>query len=129
MREQRIGPQAAPDWARLIAEVVQTGLTHAAIGQRMGAMLTTRMLRAYGDGAQPVHFRGEALISLWCDRLKRDRTALPMIEVVRGHRAVRPKSVDLSPKMLNVQALMEAVRPPVQQVERQGVKRKAKAEA
>lgn len=116
MREQRIGRQSAPHWGKLIEDIVATGMPLADVGKRMGAMLTTRMLRAYVDGAQPVHFRGEALIALWCERLKATREELPLLDVTRGYRAVRPKAVDISPQMRNAQALMEAIKPPVQRV-------------
>jgi len=129
MREQRIKGHSAPAWGQLIEQLVAGGLTHATIGERMGAMLTSRMLRAYADGAQPVHFRGEALIALWCETLKRTREDMPMVAVERGHRAARPKVADLSPKMANVQALVAATRPPQQQVKQQGVKRARKAPA
>lgn len=125
MREQRIKGHAAPAWGVLIEQIVAAGLTHAVIGERMGAMLTSRMLRAYADGAQPVHFRGEALIALWCATLKRAREDMPMLPVERGHRASRPKIADLSPRMANVQALVAAVRPPQQLVKQQGAQRKA----
>lgn len=116
--------QNAPDWGQLISDVVSTGLSHGQIGERMGAMLTTRMLRHYAEGVQPVHFRGEALVLLWCERMELDRTELPMLEVVRGHRAIRPKVIDVSPKMRNAHALLEAIKPPVQRVVKAIVKRK-----
>lgn len=126
-------PQRAPDWGQLIADVVGTGLSHGDIGSRMGAMLTTRMLRHYAEGVQPVHFRGEALIALWCERMKSERAELPTLAVVRGHRAARPKVVDVSPQMRNAQALMEAIKPPVQRlvkaIARKAVPKAAKAKA
>ena len=128
MREQNIGKQQAPDWSRLIEDVIATGMTLAQVGSRMGTMLTTRMLRHYADGVQPVHFRGEALIGLWCDRMKRERDDVPMLEIVRGHRAARPKVVDLSPKMANAALLMQAIKPPVQRAPT-SAKRKAKVVA
>lgn len=124
MREQRIKGHSAPAWGQLIAQLVAGGLSHATIGQRMGAMLTSRMLRAYTDGAQPVHFRGEALIALWCETLKLKREDVPMVAVERGHRAARPKVADLSPRMANVALLTQATRPPQQAVARQGAPRK-----
>lgn len=123
MREQRIRGHSAPAWGLLIEQLVSKGLTHAAISARMGAMLTSRMLRAYADGAQPVHFRGEALIALWCETLKAKREDMPMLAVDRGHRASRPKVADLSPQMANVALLTQATRPPQQAVQHQGAKR------
>jgi hypothetical protein len=116
-------PQMAPDWGRLIAEVVASGLTHADVGIRMGAVLTQRMLRHYAIGVQPLHFRGEALIVLWCERLARARTDLPMVQVQRGHRASR--TVIAGPKL---QSLPDWP-PPVQHTEMQGKKRRKKEPA
>lgn len=98
MRE-RLSTPIVVDWSALIADLVATGMPLATIGKRMGCALTTRMLRFYASGSQPVHFRGELLVELWCERLAKDRAALPKVEIVRGHRAVRPKTVDTSPKL------------------------------
>lgn len=62
------------------------GLTHADIGKAMGSVLTLRMLRHYRLGVQPLHYRGEAMILLWCETLGAERAALPTMELVRGHR-------------------------------------------
>lgn len=136
MREQRMGPQQAPDWGKLISDVVETGLTHTEIGIRMGAMLSASMVRKYSTGVQPVHFRGEALIALWCERRGEEREALPMLEVVRGYRAGRGRLVNVAPRMqdaLQLAALVAAIAPPKQKAPtgapRKTVRKTVKAKA
>lgn len=80
----------APDWGQLIEQLVAAGVDDRSIGAAMSCILTSRMIRAYRLGAQPLHFRGDVLIELWCEKLGRDRADLPMAEVIRGHRCARP---------------------------------------
>lgn len=75
-----------PDWALMIHQLLEGGLTTRKIGDAMSFVLTNRMVRHYQLGVQPLHFRGEALIALWCSTLKRERGDLPTMELSRGHR-------------------------------------------
>lgn len=82
-------PTQTPDWAAMIEQMVDKGLTHADIGKAMGSVLTLRMIRHYRLGVQPLHYRGEAMIQLWCETMAAQRGALPMMELVRGHRVAK----------------------------------------
>lgn len=79
-------PQMAPDWGRMIEDMMRAGLKQGDIGKSMGVDLTDRMIGHYRAGVQPVYWRGEALVLLWCETVKKKREALPMLEVTRGHR-------------------------------------------
>jgi hypothetical protein len=98
-------PQTAPDWALMIEQLAATGLTPAAIGRAMSTcVLTNQMLRAYRMGVQPLHFRGEALIALWCVTLERHRDDLPMAELIRGHRVATNRQPAAAPQVINLPA-------------------------
>ena len=98
------------DWGQLISDLIDDGLSQREIGLRMGVELTGRMIGHYARGVQPVHFRGEALIDLWCEQLEKKRCELPTLEMERhrGHRATR-RERDLSPKIQNAGLLQVAI--------------------
>jgi len=77
------------DWAAMIEQLLGLGLSERGIGRVMQSELTRRMIEAYRRGAQPLHWRGELLMRLWCDETKQERTAAPVCQVVRGHRVDR----------------------------------------
>lgn len=79
-------PQLAPDWGRVIDDMVRAKLTLADIGKTMGLDLTDRMLSHYRTGVQPTYWRGAALLKLWAEVTKQPLDKVPMREVVRGHR-------------------------------------------
>lgn len=74
------------DWAAMIEQLLTLGLSERAIGRTMQSELTRRMIEAYRRGAQPLHWRGELLMRLWCTETKQERAKAPLCEVVRGHR-------------------------------------------
>lgn len=113
----------APDWAIVIEQIKATGLSEHEIAQARGVSLSVKAVRYLATGVQPLFHRGDALVGLWCERTGSSREQVPMAPVHRGHRMARA-SADLSPKMRNVQALTEAIRPPVQ---RQAVSKPRKA--
>lgn len=117
-----------PDWANIITAIIATGMTESDISRSPGIGVSIKAIRYLASGVQPLYHRGNALVDLWCVRTGLAREALPLIDLVRGHRKARG-APDLSPKMMNAQALMEAIKPPVQQVQMQGAKRKAKVTA
>lgn len=92
-------PQMAPDWGRMIEDMIRAGLKHADIGREMGVDLTERMVSHYRVGVQPVYWRGEALVVLWCKTLRKKREALPMLEVTRGHRVRENRSGETGPRL------------------------------
>lgn len=65
----------AVDWFRLLWDLVQRGHNLAAISRRTGISKGT--LRGYLSHSQPPHWRGELLISLWCEVCEKPRSALP----------------------------------------------------
>lgn len=79
-------PQLAPDWGRLVDDIVGAGHSVTDIGKAIGADFTDRMVRHYRAGVQPTYWRGAALLALWSKVMKRQLDAVYMIEVVRGHR-------------------------------------------
>lgn len=77
----------AIDWHELLQQIMSTGLSLSDIGRRLGGyMISQHMLRYYKLGAQPLHWRGEAMIDLWCSTTKQTRNVLPTTTLVRGHR-------------------------------------------
>jgi hypothetical protein len=95
--------QTAPDWAVMIEQMVAAGLTFADIAKATQSVLTDRMVKHYAAGVQPLHWRGEAMIVLWCKEMRSDRAALPTCEIVRGHR-VTPSKENPSPVLRNLPA-------------------------
>lgn len=77
------------DWAAMIEQLLTLGMSERGIGRVMQSELTRRMIEAYRRGAQPLHWRGELLVRLWCTETKKDRAAAPRCDVVRGHRVDR----------------------------------------
>lgn len=75
-----------PDWALMIEQLQEHGLLIREIAVSMGAQLTDRMMSHYRAGAQPLHWRGEGLIALWCKTMDVGREGLPQMDLVRGHR-------------------------------------------
>lgn len=95
--------QTAPDWAVMIEQMVGKGLTFADIAKATQSVLTDRMVKHYAAGVQPLYWRGEAMIVLWCNALKASRSDLPMCEIVRGHR-VTPSKENPAPVLRNLPA-------------------------
>lgn len=77
------------DWAAMIEQLLALGMSERGIGRVMQSELTRRMIEAYRRGAQPLHWRGELLVRLWCSETKQERAAAPLCQVVRGHRVDR----------------------------------------
>jgi hypothetical protein len=94
--------QTAPDWAVMIEQMVAAGLTFSDIAKATQSVLTDRMVKHYAAGVQPLYWRGEAMIVLWCKSLRADRAALPTCEIVRGHRVTQNKQVSTAPVLRNL---------------------------
>lgn len=78
--------QLTPDWAVMLDELMAQGVTVRDIKQALGVEVNNRIIWHYKNGSQPLHWRGEALITLYCTALARTREELPTMRLVRGHR-------------------------------------------
>jgi hypothetical protein len=87
MTKSKQHEQTTPDWAQMVEQLMDLGMTIREIGQSMHLDLTGRMLLHYRNGAQPPHWRGEGLIGLWCNKTGAKREELPQMLLIRGHRA------------------------------------------
>ena len=85
------------DWAAMIEELILVGMTRSEIN---GGMLTDKMLSHYRRGVQPLHWRGERIITIWCERTGRGRDEAPTREVERGTRVDRRP--DQGPQIQNL---------------------------
>lgn len=92
----------APDWGRLIDDLLQSGETLRGIASHMGfTVMTESMVRSYRSGIQPPFWRGDPLVAFWCSVMRKSRDQVPMVQVVRGHRVQR-QAQDTSPKVINL---------------------------
>jgi hypothetical protein len=108
----------APDWPAVISQILAAGVARTDVLKRVGS--THRALWHLERGVQPLFYRGELLVALWCEATGRTRSDVPMTLVIRGFRKAR-QALDRSPKL---QSLPDW--PPVQRVEMQGKKRRKK---
>lgn len=110
-------PQA-PNWAIVIEQIVATDLPMDELCAH--TFMSLRMLKYLRyQGVQPLHWRGEVVLRVWCERTGRHREDVPLIPVHRGHRKSR-EAADRSPR---VQSLPQWP-PAVQRVDMQGRKRR-----
>lgn len=80
--------QTVRDWWAMIDQLMRKGLNLKEIGDAMGCQITHRMICHYRAGVQPLHWRGECLLDLWCRTTNQDRSAAPTTQLVRGRRRV-----------------------------------------
>ena len=92
-------PQLAPNWGLMIEDLMRTGMTQSDVGKAMGLDLTDRMLGFYRAGVQPTFWRGDALLNLWLAVCKKQRDAVPMLPVTRGHRVPNNREVSQAPRL------------------------------
>lgn len=115
----------APDWPQIIAQIVATGMTELEIAKQPGVALTLKAIRYLAqEGRQPIFHRGECLVLLWCARTGNRRDAVPVADVIRGHRKARIAR-DTSPRLQSLPTWPA----PAQRVDLQGKKRKVKEPA
>lgn len=89
----------APDWPKMLDQLSEVMPTKH-IARAMGlTVLTESMLRSYRSGVQPMYWRGEALVTFWCETFSKSREEVPIAPIVRGHRAQR-RLVDTSPRVM-----------------------------
>jgi hypothetical protein len=79
----------APDWFRIITDLVYVGVPVREIARRLDLKSSESLLRSYRAGVQPTYVRGEALIEFWASTLKRDKSEIPRVPWLAGHRAAR----------------------------------------
>lgn len=75
------------DWFAVITELqTKHGIPIDRIGRRMGLeQMTPSMLRHYRMGTEPVHWRGDLLLTFWCEVTGKAMASRPMVDVI--HRA------------------------------------------
>jgi hypothetical protein len=115
----------APNWSQVIAQILATGLPRVTIWKELG--ISERALACLERDVQPLFYRGEKLVALWCASTGKARAEIPLTEVVRGHRRAR-QAVDQSPKAIDLRALAPLLSP-LQRVAMQGKKRRKKEPA
>lgn len=78
------------DWWRVITDLQQAGIPLLSIGKALGdVQLTNQMLVHYRAGTEPLHWRGELLLTYWCQIMHKAREDRPMRPQVRGrYRAI-----------------------------------------
>ena len=78
------------DWWRVITDLQQAGIPMLSIGKVMGdVQLTNQMLVHYRAGTEPLHWRGELLLTYWCTMMKKAREDRPMRPQIKGrYRAI-----------------------------------------
>jgi hypothetical protein len=96
------------DWARVIDQLLDMGVTHRQIGDAMSSVLTLRMITCYQLGSQPAHWRGEALIKLWSLKTGKTRDHLPMCDAMIHRSSKRYKE----PKKVQSEHLAKFISPP-----------------
>lgn len=84
-----IGKHTSFDWPAMIDGLIHAGMSAKDILAAMGYSYSHRILWHLRNGVQPLHFRGEKLVTLYCHRLGVERDDAPTAEVVRGYRAER----------------------------------------
>lgn len=99
----------APDWAFVIDSLAQAGVTTREIGDAMCQQMTDKMLWYYRRGTQPVYWRGALLLAFWSKRTGQAPDKVPMIPVVRGHRARR--RIITGPQIGEIAALVDWIKP------------------
>lgn len=66
------------DWFRVLADLNRLGMSNRGIARRLRIPYSTICSwKSTVLQVEPGHSAGEALISLWCDEMHRDRSALP----------------------------------------------------
>lgn len=85
-----MSPPQTVDWFRLLWDLIQHGNTLRIIAARTGIAEAT--LRGYLAGSHPPHWRGEALVRMWCSTFNADRSGIAMTEVYIAPRVVERKA-------------------------------------
>ena len=65
------------DWTEIILDLRRAGMRQHEIAKAAGKAAGEAAIRSYLAGATPVHWRGEILLDLWCERTGKPRDAAP----------------------------------------------------
>ena len=90
------------DWWQVITDLQRAGIPMTAVERVMDSQLTDKMLVHYRAGTEPQHWRGELLLTYWCQIMHRAREDRPMRAQVKGRyraigKGVRPSHEALQP--------------------------------
>lgn len=77
------------DWAAMLEHINGSGMSDDQIRRELGGVLTKRMVGKYRGGVQPLYYRGNLMLDLWCRVTGKAPDLAPLAEVVRGHRVDR----------------------------------------
>lgn len=88
-------PVEAIDWFRLVWDLIQHGQTLTSVAQTAGIPRTS--LNDYMRGGQPMHWRGERMIDLWCVVCSKPRSELPMVQLSVMPRVVKAPGIAEKP--------------------------------
>lgn len=76
----------APDWFRVITDLVYLGISMRDIGRSIGVEVSRDLMRHYRNGTQPLYVRGEALLRLWSEKTGRPVEDVPRVPYIPSHR-------------------------------------------
>jgi hypothetical protein len=82
-------PQWTYDWAAMLDELYTAGITASQIAASTNIVQTHRAIEHYRRGAQPLYWRGKALLEFWCLHMRKTANDAPLQEIRRGIRVVR----------------------------------------
>ena len=74
------------DWATIVEQLLAAGVTALNIN---GGQITPRVIYHYRRGVQPLHWRGEMMLTVWAKHFSKTRDEAPMCPLIRGHRVDR----------------------------------------
>lgn len=83
----------APDWFRVITDLIYAGRTMADIARVVDASMSGQLLSHYRSGGQPTYVRGEALVRLWCEVTGKQADAIPRLPFIAPDRSRRSQRV------------------------------------
>lgn len=114
-------PDKAPDWGRLLDDLMAKGMSQRGIADAMQlTTITESMLRTWRNGVQPMYFRGQALVMLWCTTMGKELQDVPTTQVRPG-RWMGRRTVDTSPKAANLPQWPPSPQPTVKPGKKQRV--------
>jgi hypothetical protein len=89
----------APAWGVIIETLRAAGMTLQDIGNATAGQLNDRMLLHYCSGVQPLYWRGEIMVRLWCERTGKAREQIPMAPVHMHYRRAGRKDYRSTPNI------------------------------
>ncbi len=86
----------------MIADLRADGMSDHLILSTMGYAYSDRLIWHLMGGTQPLHWRGEQLVALWCERMRKERDQVPTCNLVRGHRVAKRVEQNKAPKAVSL---------------------------